>query len=469
MSSTTLEPELTAAPATGTNRLSARDRIRMGMSLAWLRLKEYVTCDSRLARGAFAVSGYCLSVVLGWLGLRERQFKLLCRLHRADLSTHTNAVVEREVSKLFAGDAPNLERLVQSHIDHPLPTPSTTNFHNDHDLLLSNAAIVLKSPTSREKGLILVHYNGLIALFASYFDVDRIAERYHIVLEPSWTGFCDLDLLTYFCRNFPVFVQAYEPRDAAFLRNVHANVVTFPVGGNWWVDHRVFRPLSDAVKDIDLVMLAGWGSYKRHHRFFDALARLRRQGHRPRVMLVGYAAGWSKATVMNQARYYGIEDQLEIHEGVPYEQVNALVNRARVHVLWSRKEGFPRATIECMFAGLPSIVRKGFNNGYRYPYINDQTGCFADEESLPEAILETLERSTTISPRNWVLENMSCQRATEIMWNAIGSWCRNTGQPWSDPAAVKVTRLHGLRYWNEADSARFASDYEFLKSVRRKH
>ena len=30
-----------------------------------------------------------------------------------------------------------------------------------------------------------------------------------------------------------------------------------------------------------------------------------------------------------------------------------------------------------MFAGVPCIVRQGFNYGYRYPYINGQTGCFA--------------------------------------------------------------------------------------------
>lgn len=50
-----------------------------------------------------------------------------------------------------------------------------------------------------------------------------------------------------------------------------------PIGGNWWVDHRVFRPFG-LTKDVDLIMVSAFGSYQRHERVFAALATLKRRG-----------------------------------------------------------------------------------------------------------------------------------------------------------------------------------------------
>jgi glycosyltransferase involved in cell wall biosynthesis len=467
MSSTTLEPELTTAPAAEASQLSARDRIRVGMSLAWLRIKEYVTCESRLARGAFAVAGYCTAVVLGWLGLQELQFKLLCRLHRADVSTATNQWAERVAARTASGEAPRVAQSLDDYIKHLCPSPGTARFFENPAALLGPAVIVLKSPRDGEKGLVYAHYNHVLPVLARFFDLPKIAERYHIAIEPSWSGFCDPDVLAYCRYRFPVFVSAYEPRDGELVRSTRSNLVPVPLSTNWWVDHRTFFPIPGAAKDIDVVMLAGWGAYKRHAPFFAALSSLRGQGHRLRVLLIGYPVSLTKDVVIKQARYYGVASQLEILEGVPYERVNEQVNRAKIGVIWSRKEGVNRAIIECMFAGVPSLVREGFNYGYRYPYINNQTGGFADEATLPRAMLELIDRASVMDPRSWVMEHMSCQRATQILSDAIGRWCAEHSEPWTEQPVTKVTHLHSMQYWNAADAERFRADYEWLASKRR--
>jgi glycosyltransferase involved in cell wall biosynthesis len=442
-------------------------RLRVGWSLLVLWAREYVTCDSRMLRWTAGVFGYVSTVVLRLLGLVERRFKLLCALHRADISLAANRLAERTVRTVAAGKDCDIARSLQRYVAQVRRTPGAARFFDDPTRLFGPGAIVLKSPHGCEKGLLYVHYNHILPLVPRFFDLERIAERYHIAIEPSWSGFCDLDVLAYCQYRFPVFVSAYEPRDAEFVRSTNSNLVPIPLSTNWWVDHRVFFPIAHAVKDIDVVMIAGWGPYKRHFRFFDALKRLRQQGHRLRVMLIGYPVGSSKEMVVRQSKYYGIRDQLEIHENVPYEGVNELVNRAKISVVWSRKEGVNRAIIEGMFAGVPAIVREGFNYGFHYPYINGQTGCFADEATLPRAMLELIERSPDMNPRAWVMEHMSCQRATQILSDCVGRWCAGNGEPWTQSPVVKVTKLHSMQYLEPDDTDRFKSDYEWLKAMVR--
>jgi hypothetical protein len=72
------------------------------------------------------------------------------------------------------------------------------------------------------------------------------------------------------------------------------------------------------------------------------------------------------------------------------------------------------------------------------------------------------------SPRGWVLENMSCQRATRALEESIRKVAAAAGENWTRGLAVKVCYLNGMRYWDENDRHRFEGDYAFLRSVIRK-
>jgi glycosyltransferase involved in cell wall biosynthesis len=441
-----------------TEAMGWRERVQIGWALCRLSLVEYFIFDSTVVRGLTGVLGWVFLVVVGAIWRGRRWFLLLCSLHRAKWSGPTDRFAERVVCRLAKGRESSILENLQPRI-----ADESRNYG-----LLGPAVIVLKSASASEKGLVLAHYNHNFPVLAAQYDLDRLSSRYHLALEPSWSGFCDPQLLLYAKYRFPVFVEAYEPRDAAFLVSIRSNLVPVSIGGNWWVDHRVFFPKAQC-KDSDVVMVAGWGSYKRHSRFFHALSRLRRNGHRLRVILIGYSVGWPKESVLDQARYFGVADQLEVHENVPYEQVNDVVNRAKVSVLWSRKEGFPRAVIESMFAGVPCIMRQGFNYGYHYPYINEETGCFADDAGLPRALLDLISRSAEMSPRTWVMENMTCQLATRILSESIGEWCSRQKEPWSKPLAVKITKLNNMAYWDPDDGMRFGADYEWIEEHCRRH
>gem|GEM_PF-1844156 len=437
---------------------------RVGLVLLELRVKEWAAYDSRVLRFIVGAVAYCLAR-LSLFVKPAAAYGVLFRLHRSDISSSVSGLVESLVEEGLSSPSSALSTFLASRPAAVTVTPVTKRFFENPERLLGARVLVTKSPRDREKGLVCIDYNYTFPLFARLFDVERIKQRYHILLEPSWSGYCDPDILCYATFHSPVFVQAFEPRDLAFVKRA-TNLLPVPVAGNWWVDHRIFVPLSGVEKQFDIVMVAGWGAYKRHSRFFAALARLRRQGHRPRVLLLGYPVSWTKEHVLQQAKYFGVADQLEVREKVPYEQVNALVNQARIHVLWSRKEGIPRAVVECMLANVPSIVRDKLNYGHRYEFVNPSTGAFATEESLPGAILELLERSSEMRPREWVMENMSCQRATSILDATIRQFERSQGNEWTESPVVKVRQLNSMAYWDAADAERFAPDYEWLLSVR---
>jgi glycosyltransferase involved in cell wall biosynthesis len=204
---------------------------------------------------------------------------------------------------------------------------------------------------------------------------------------------------------------------------------------------------------------------KRHWRFFRALSTLRGRGHRLRVALVGYNYGWTRRNIEEQADYFGVRDQIEIHERISYEEVWTLLWRSKIHVMWSRREGSNRAIIEAMMADVPVIVREGLTFGYRYPYINEHTGRFVKDADLADAMLEMLESRDRYAPREWIIQNMTCRTATEALERHLRLAAQAAGEPWSEGLVQKTSGLDGQRYVNPADRDRFADDYRFLEST----
>jgi hypothetical protein len=182
--------------------------------------------------------------------------------------------------------------------------------------------------------------------------------------------------------------------------------------------------------------------------------------------LIGYPGDLTANEVYELACYYGVADQVSIYEDLSPEEVNVHYNRARVNVIWSRREGVNKVMIEGMFAGTPCIIREGFNYGYRYPYINQHTGCFANEHDLPETLLSMVANAASLQPREWVMEHMTCQKATEILEKEISSVALSRGEQWTRGMAVKTKSLSAMHYWDSNDRFRFEQDYAFLKDCR---
>src|SRR5205814_9572199 len=187
-----------------------------------------------MARAGMATGGG-----LRTIGKQGKALKLWSALHRGAYACWADRLIENWVCKLARSGRDVFAR----HVEELRPQPATEVFFKEPQRLIGTRILVLKSPGDNEKGVIALDYFFVFPLFAKLFDVREVAKRYHVVLEPSWAGLCEPDLLCYLAQDFPVFVQTGEPRDLAFLQRLNANLLPVPVAGNWWVDHRVFRPL----------------------------------------------------------------------------------------------------------------------------------------------------------------------------------------------------------------------------------
>jgi hypothetical protein len=118
-----------------------------------------------------------------------------------------------------------------------------------------------------------------------------------------------------------------------------------------------------------------------------------------------------------------------------------------------------------MLAGVPVIVREGLSYGHRYPYINSQTGQFATEAGLGDAMLKMIAERNRYTPREWVLANMTAEKATAILQDRVREETLALGETWTEGLVVKTSTLDSQRYWNPDDRSRCGADYAFLESA----
>jgi len=441
--------------------------VRLGLAKAALR--EHLTYDLGPLAAPIAASVYAAARGLTLSSSpnhRTRGFAMLMRLHVAAWSPSTDArildVIRNAVVAESAGRRVGLWKLFDDAAQAAART-FRQGARPDPRRLIGSRLLVVKSPKAHERGVLVVDYSYVFPTLAGLFDLRAIAERYTIVLEPSWAGTCTPEVLMYGRLNCPAFVETIEPRDRELLPHLGLNLQAVPVAANWWVDHRM-RPPQVTQRDIDVAMVAAWADIKRHWRVFRALSELRQRGHRLRVALVGYQYDRTRADIEALAAHFGIRDQIETYERITQEEVSALLWRSKLHVLWSRRECANRAIIEAMLADVPVIVRDGMTFGFKYPYINQHTGRFVAESDLADTILDMIATRDRFSPRDWVLSNMTCEQATATLERTLRERALADGEPWTEGLVPKTSTLDTQRYWNASDARKFDADYRFIES-----
>lgn len=404
-------------------------------------------------------------------GRRPQALRLLMKAHSAALS---DAVDRRILARLVgaaADDRAGRDTGLGQVCDETIAAAVRwfrASRNPDPRSLIGTRLMAVKRARPGERGVVVADYNYIFPLLAGLFDLDAITAKYFLVLEPGWNGYCSPDVLLFSRLRGPIFVETIEPRDREVLTAFGDPFrPVFPMSTNYWVDYRHAAPAPPDARDIDVIMVSAWARYKRHWRFFRALSGLRRRGRRLRVALVGYPADLTRDDILALARHYGIDDQIELHERIAPREVAALLGRSRVHVLWSRREGSNRAIIEAMLADVPTILREGFNFGYRYPHINPQTGLFVREADLADAMLHVLDDRRGFAPRAWALSHITCQHATAALERAVRAEALRLGEPWTEGLAVRLSTLDTQDYWDPTDRGRFDADHAFLATTLR--
>ena len=158
-----------------------------------------------------------------------------------------------------------------------------------------------------------------------------------------------------------------------------------------------FRPLGTA-KDVDLIYVAAAQPYKRHDILFDALAQLPRDVRA--LCVFGY--GEDADALRQRARDRDLSIEFVGPPGVPIDEVNRLMNRAKFGVVCGIDDGAPAILTEYMLSGLPVLANSGLRCGLQF--ILPTTGMTASTNGFADAILTMRETWAEFRPREAVLE-----------------------------------------------------------------
>ncbi|WP_374945013.1 glycosyltransferase family 4 protein [Sphingomonas sp.] len=212
-----------------------------------------------------------------------------------------------------------------------------------------------------------------------------------------------------------VITGAQWQSEEVTARHPEMATVVMPIGPEFAATDQ-FRPLGTA-KDVDLIYVAAAQSYKRHDILFDAMAQLPRDVSA--LCVFGY--GEDGDTLRARAARQGLNVEFVGPPGVPIEEVNRLMNRARFGVVCGVDDGAPAILTEYMLAGLPVLANAALRCGLQF--ILPETGVAASAEDFADAIMDLRARAHTFDARGAVLERWTWPHSIERLHRLIAPLC----------------------------------------------
>jgi glycosyltransferase involved in cell wall biosynthesis len=291
--------------------------------------------------------------------------------------------------------------------------------------------------------VLLIKFSRAFGIAAALLDLSRLQQHYQVVLEPSWAGYCTPEVMAWCDTGRKVIVQSSARSDRYLLEQLGKNLVPVEFGASDWVDHRVFRPL-ELDKEFDSVYVANLTKNKRIHIYLRAVARAARVEPTYRGALVCSSWGGRRSTLDALMAFYGVQSRIRVYHQVTQGELNEILNRSKVNVLMSLKEGSNKSLFESMFAGTPALALRE-NSSINHSYVNEQTGRLVSEQEIAQALLQFRSNWSQYRPRQWALANISPQQTTRKLEMVVSSLAGSTGA--GGQLLVKVNSPEAT-YWN---------------------
>lgn len=332
-----------------------------------------------------------LGLILDSIGLRSLAAKLCLAGLRFNFSS--NAVVL--LKKILARDENVICRMVSKGVG------------------LNEAAgrtIVLKWPDENgdvlQKGIILIKFTRTFSFYLNEVNIASLEKYFYVVLEPSWSGYADPDILGWITRARNIIVQSSELQDRVLLNCFPETFIPVSFGSGSWVPEENFSPDVDAAKDFDSIYIANNNPIKRVSRYLRAIKKVTEKDASYRACLVCASWGGGDAFITQLVGDLGLEKNIALHFSLSQKEVAALVNRSRCNILLSYKEGSNRTLFESMFCNVP-VICLSENIGVNKAHINEFTGLLVPDSQLESSLLWMAENFIRFSPRVWAQKNIS--------------------------------------------------------------
>lgn len=161
-----------------------------------------------------------------------------------------------------------------------------------------------------------------------------------------------------------------------------------------------------------LVVLSRLVPHKQIEDALEAVTALRAGGHDLQCDVVG--GGWWHRRLVEHAERLGIGEAVTFHGHVDDETKHRIVQRAWIHVLPSRKEGWGLAVIEAAQHGVPTIGYR-YSGGLTDSVVDGVTGVLVDDHDELVGRLDQLLADPVLREQ---LGGKAQARSTEFSWHS---------------------------------------------------
>ena len=162
-----------------------------------------------------------------------------------------------------------------------------------------------------------------------------------------------------------------------------------------------------------LVTLSRLVPHKQLEHAIDVIAALRGR----ELVLDVIGSGWWADELREHARRRGVEDRVVFHGQVTEDYKHALLARAAVHLMPSRKEGWGLAVMEAAQHAVPTVGYRSAG-GLRDSIIDGETGLLADSPSELTVLTARLLDDAALTYR---LGQAARERAAGFSWDLTGA------------------------------------------------
>ena len=267
-----------------------------------------------------------------------------------------------------------------------------------------------------EKGaLISNHCDELVRMIP---DVKRY---FYLVERRGWYGEN--------CQKMADIKLVDDPTTIEETRHRFPNAIVLEFSNADFVNTDIFKPFGIS-KQYDGIQIAAWEEFKRHDLFVKAAALL------PQRTFIKFGHCWGKGDIKRyklKLKTIILAKRLHANIHFPFwyflsnkklpqsaEEVNAIINTARMGILTTTREGVNRFKMECLSANIPVLVPEDVEPPTK-KHINEKTGVFfkPTPTDLAKAIEYVLNHYEQFSPREYILAHTGIHKALPRLKEAL--------------------------------------------------
>ena len=263
-----------------------------------------------------------------------------------------------------------------------------------------------------KKGVLLIKFTTSFSYFLQVDVWNHVNKYFLFVLEPSWAGYADPDILAFLAAADHCIIQATETRDRALINTLFPDIPALDIGSSNWVDTTTFSSGAMAEKLYDVIYVANLNPIKRVYKALDVFSEIAERDSTFKAMLV--CAHWGSSD-LGEIKTYLVNKDLQNHVvltgGIKQSELVTILQKSKVSVLFSLKEGSNRSLFESMFADIP-VLCLSENVGVNKAYINDRTGILCSDGCVASCLEYMYAHYDKFDPRAWAMEHISAECST---------------------------------------------------------